>query len=345
MILDKLQQHTIDIYNLANKSYEVKSVNARTLLTSARFDLFAKIYYIANKENNNTSAKEIYAEHIQAFNPDLKEPGRNDKNGIEDFINAFDNIIYQFSATEFDPDKSLIPVDSNGVILDGAHRVAALAFFNKNATIVQFKDTTAKRAFNYEYFKQRGLGWHCLDTIAHEMVKWLPNIHVACIWPKVGTKENVQIITSLINQDNTIGYINQLRLNLSSLEKFVKEIYQQQDWTQNPIAVKDKTINCYKANKPISFIWFEHNGDLEQLIALKELIRQHFNIGKHSIHITDNNSEAQFISEVLFGNNHVIPNSTKQSLSSQIAEFTYQLKHVHWLNLKIKIASLIRKRS
>ena len=92
MILDKLQQHTIDIYNLANKSYEVKSVNARTLLTSARFDLFAKIYYIANKENNNTSAKEIYAEHIQAFNPDLKEPGRNDKNGIEDFINAFDNI-------------------------------------------------------------------------------------------------------------------------------------------------------------------------------------------------------------------------------------------------------------
>ena len=345
MVLDKLQQHTIDIYGLANKTYEVKSVNARTLLASTRFDLFAKIYYIANKDRNNASAKEIYAEHIKAFNPDLKEPGRIDKNGINDFFRAFDNLIAQFSSTDFNPNISLIPVDSNGVILDGAHRVAALAFYNKNATIVQFNDTTAKCAFNYEYFKQRGLGWQHLDTITREMVKWLPNIHVACVWPKVGTKKNIQTIISLISQNNNIGYINQLRLNLPSLEKFVKEIYKQQDWTQNPIAVKDKAINCYKANKPSSFIWFEHNGDLEQLIALKEDIRQHFNLGKHSIHITDNNSETQYISELIFDkeNNIIIPNSAKQSLSTQIAEFIYQFKHVHWLNLKIKISSLINK--
>lgn len=41
-----LQPHTVKLYNLECKEYEVQDVPARSLLVGSRFDLFAKLYYI-----------------------------------------------------------------------------------------------------------------------------------------------------------------------------------------------------------------------------------------------------------------------------------------------------------
>ena len=63
------------------------------LLVGSRFDLFAKLYYIRHRQTDNVMAREVTTNTFKAFNPDLKEPGREDKNGYDDFIDAFDALI------------------------------------------------------------------------------------------------------------------------------------------------------------------------------------------------------------------------------------------------------------
>ena len=174
------QKHFTNIKTLGSY-YSIENVNARTLLTGKRFDLFAKLYYLTHYKENKEHALCVYIEHIKAFNPDGKEPGRDDKLSFDDFVSVFNNLIESFKDKDFDKSVSLVPVDSNGVILDGAHRVAILAYYNKEITIARFKDVTSKANFDYQYFKMRGLSWVTLDEIALEMMYWLSNVHVMCI--------------------------------------------------------------------------------------------------------------------------------------------------------------------
>ena len=77
-IIQRLQPHTVEIYHLEEGQIEEKLVEARSLLIPSRFDLFAKVYYIRMREENRMEAERVYKEHIKAFNPDLREPGRDE---------------------------------------------------------------------------------------------------------------------------------------------------------------------------------------------------------------------------------------------------------------------------
>ena len=340
MILEKLQPHTIKIYNLADKKFQLKVVKARSLLTPKRFDLFAKLYYITYR---NEYAIKVYKEHIKTFNPDLKEPGRTDKNSSEDFIKAFDILISEFNNTEFNDNISIIPVDSNGVILDGAHRVAALAYYDKDVTIVQFENVVTKCNFNYSYFKIRGLNWEILDVIAHEMIKWLPNLFVACVWPRVNNTKNTDYILNFLSSKYEIVYIKEFNVGLSSLTNFVHLIYQEQEWTNNANAVKNKAVNCYSNTKRLTLIFFESASDLDSIINDKSIIRNKLNCENHSIHITDNQKESIDISKLV---NTIAGKSLwyrKNKFTDKFKEQCFYFKNVHWLNIKIMIAAIINK--
>lgn len=344
MIRHKIQQHTNNIYNLSNKKYSIKVVNARTLLKPSRFDLFAKLFYIVNKKVDYQKALEVYSAHIKAFNPDFKEPGRTDKNSISDFVNTFDDLILQFSKSEFNSDISVIPVDSDGVILDGAHRVSVLAFYNKTVTIAQFENTFAKCPFNFEYFKKRGVKWKILNLIALEMCNWLNNIHIACIWPKIGSTASVNNVISLLDNDFGIGYIYKEVISLSSFIDFIKNVYLGQEWTKNYTAVKDKAIKCFSYNKNTTFVIFENNKGLSYVIDRKDQIRELFTFEKHSIHISDNKTETYEIANLIFNETSIWRKNTNRNTSykflREIKEQIYYVKNIYWLNLKIKIASI-----
>lgn len=228
-----LQPHTVKLYNLECKEYEVQDVPARSLLVGSRFDLFAKLYYIRHRQTDNVMAREVYNQHIKAFNPDLKEPGREDKNGYDDFIDAFDALIDDLTVNGFDPDKSLIPIDENGIILDGAHRLCALAFADKQVRIVKFKQVTSNGRFDYEYFLKRGLSRKTADIIAGEMVLWLPNVLIACLWPRMGGMEAKKETLEMITRQYPLCYVKAISTSLESFVHFIAKVYEQQSWVGN----------------------------------------------------------------------------------------------------------------
>lgn len=346
-MLRKVQQHTIEIYSLQGKEYCVKKIKARALLTPDRFDLFAKLYYIRNKNKDEVLARNVYIDHIKAFNPDGKEPGRDDKVSLGDFVTVFDSLISEFENSEFNENISLIPVDANGVILDGAHRVAILAYYDKDVTTIQFKNTYAKCSFNYEYFKNRGMSWTNMDIVASEMVKWKTDTLVACIWPKVGSK--VQIALSHLSKYYKISYIHNEKIKFNSFKNFIRAVYCAQSWTRNPESVCDKAANCYKFGQNMSIVFFEVGNEAETVLEQKEKIREIYGCGKHSLHITDNHSETVEISKLIFtvcGRKSWIENSALNFFGATIRagkERLYYFRKVYWINLKVFVAKFIYK--
>lgn len=351
MVYDKIQKHTIDIYDLENKEYEVLEVPARSLLVGQRFDLFAKLFYIKYRKTDYELALNVYNSHIKAFNPDLKEPGREDKNGYDDFVKTFDALIDEFETNEFNSSLSLIPVDECGILLDGAHRICALAYYNKNVCIVRFQGVKSKCRFDYEYFLKRGLSWKIADIIAYEMVQWSPNMLIACLWPRMGGADVKRETLNIINRRYSLCYTKTITTNLESFVRFIAKVYEHQSWVgtaANGFAgARDKALNCFAANKQITFALFEADN-LNDVITFKDEIRQRYKSDKHSIHITDNVDETKDIAYVVFNEDQLatwnqINLQLMQQMKEIIDEKIYYFKHVTLINMKVAIAAVIRR--
>ena len=71
-IISRLQAHTVDIYNIKESDVVEMTLNSRLLLTPERFDLFAKLYYIRNREEKPSEAIMVYDKHIKTINHNLK---------------------------------------------------------------------------------------------------------------------------------------------------------------------------------------------------------------------------------------------------------------------------------
>lgn len=346
-----LQPHTVKLYNLEQKEYEVQDVPARSLLVGQRFDLFAKLYYIRNRKSNNTMAREVYKQHIKAFNPDLKEPGREDKNGYDDFIDTFDALIDDLSVNGFNSEKSLVPVDENGVILDGAHRLCVLAFADKQVCIVRFKGVRSNGRFDYEYFLKRGLSWKIADIIAHEMVLWLPNLLIACLWPRMGNSEIKNETLDIINKQYPLCYTKTINTNLESFVYFIAKVYEAQPWVGNEgngyAGARAKALNCFAPNKQITFALFEADN-LDDVITFKDKIRQRFQSEKHSIHITDNVDETKEIVKEVFDAEELekwnkLSSGFVVHLREVIKERVFYFKNVTLINWKVAVAKMLNK--
>ena len=352
-MLQQIQEHTIKIYDLRNHSYQIETVKARTLLSPYRFDLYAKLYYIKHRGGNKKKALEVYIQHIKAFNPDWIEPGRKDKISQKDFIDTFDQLIDYFQINDFDDSISIVPVGKNNIILDGAHRIAALAYWDKEVTIARFEEVVPKCQFDYEYFKQRGLSNEISDLIANEICQWNDNVFIACLWPKMGNAIQKEKAKKTIKAFSVPFYTKEIKPTFNALKIFIAYIYRHQNWIGNIeneyAGIKNKVLNCYTFNKSIEFIYF-CGGDLDEVLNLKEYIRTLYPYKKHSIHITDTHEESKeiaFLTLMDEGLNKWLYNDSINSFfmknQERIKESIYFFKNVTWINLKVEIASLINK--
>lgn len=346
-----LQEHTIRLYDLENHPFTLKKVKARSLLSVQRFDLFAKLYYARHRQSNPQLAQEVYLKHIKAFNPDGREPGRTDKTSFGDFFKTFDELLDDFEIHAFDETKSIVPLSSEGIILDGGHRVAALAFYDKEITVAVFEDVHPVCQFDYQYFKQRGLPQYISDIIANEILYWMPNCMVACMWPRMGSNQQKAPAVELLNRMTIPFYQKSIEVNLSSLTLFMAKVYRMQSWVGTEAnhysGAKDKALNCYKKGNHLDLLFFTTSLSLEELLVLKEDIRNLYPYGKHSIHITDNSKETedvayftlqqQGLEQWLYMGNGKGWKLAKRKLRERI----YIFRHTYWIDMKVWVAKMI----
>lgn len=152
------------IYNLVphREKINVYRTNSINLLSKYRFDIFVKYYYVKSYiENTNvTEAQEIYLSHIKAFNNFSEPDGR--KNSKNDFIKSFNSLIESVK-TYNNLDKTIIPISTTGIPIDGAHRIAISLYFDLKIQYCVFDLLDGK--YDEMFFLQRGMPYKYVEKI------------------------------------------------------------------------------------------------------------------------------------------------------------------------------------
>lgn len=152
------------IFNLISHRNKiiVYSTNPINLLSKYRFDIFVKYYYVKSYIENYDlkEAKKIYLSHIKAFNNFHEPDGR--KNNAKDFIIKFNSLIENIKSCK-NLDKTIIPISTTGIPIDGAHRIAIALYFDLKIQYCVFDLLDGK--YVEIFFLQRGMPYKYVQEI------------------------------------------------------------------------------------------------------------------------------------------------------------------------------------
>ncbi|BAS67692.1 hypothetical protein [Bathymodiolus septemdierum thioautotrophic gill symbiont] len=299
-IKKRIELHFHD--NLHNEEYKIKNIPAIRLLTWNRFDLAFKLLYLEMLDCDLVFSRKIYAEHIRALSlGKFTEPGNDSKNSIGKFIDEFDAIFKSIKNSGFDAGKTVIPLSHNNTIANGAHRVASVIFLNKSIDCVQIN--TNNHRYDYRFFYDRNMSNEVLDIGATKFIEYADNVFIAFIWPTA--QKHDQEIESVIPN---IVYRKEIKLNPNGAHNLLSQIYYGEEWVGNVEndfkGVKAKLLECFKTFEPIRVVAFQAE-DLNEVVKIKDKVRDIFNVGKHSIHITDTKEEAIRVARLVFNDNSI----------------------------------------
>lgn len=290
-------------------TYGIKKIKARKLLCSNRIDLMAKWIYIDYKEKDMDmhDAIELYTSHIEAFSEGLFfEPGTEEKNSIQKYLEDFDNLINEIKSNGFDETKSLIPVGKDNVLLDGSHRCAIAAYYDLSVTIICFD--ALMRYFDYDFFRKRLLFDSYLDRMALQYCRIVSGMYCACVWPIADNREKRELALKEIGKNGVIVYTKEVELSYIGLRNFMMQIYDGQGWLGDYFnlhaGLQDKVDNCYKKKATTLAVFFECKS-LDTVLKIKKAIREIYKLENHSVHISDNDKETRDMAELLLNKNSI----------------------------------------
>ncbi|MGN1165312.1 MAG: DUF1919 domain-containing protein [Lachnospiraceae bacterium] len=301
-----VKEYDIDLSN----SYEICDVPARELIKFNRFDLMAKWIYIDAKEKKISIeyAYEIYYDNINAFSCGMFfEPGSEQKSSFQKYIEDFDNLIAEIKSNGFDKSKSLIPTGSDEDVMDGSHRVSVAAYYDKMVSIIKFPELKRKCCYDYLFFRKYMMSDVSMGYMAIQYAYLKKNCFLACLWQKVDLRKSKEVEEKLRTIGNIV-YSQDIFLSYNGMCNFMAQIYGHQAWTgsidDHFIGVRGKVDECYREGQPVRTYLFEAEN-LESVIDIKRRIRDIFQIGNHSIHISDNWDETIEMAEMLYNRNSV----------------------------------------
>ncbi|NMP30445.1 hypothetical protein HII17_02620 [Thalassotalea sp. M1531] len=271
-------------------------------LTHNRFDLAFKLYFLEGLEQGKFSEfrRECYRQHIKAFSDGtFSEPNNPEKNSYEHFERTLIELLNEIREHGFDSNKSIIPLAENASILNGAHRTAVSILFKKKVGAARTK--LPARDFDYQYFQHRGVTTEMLDMAAQTFIAYDKRSFLAFIWPAAqgGESEIEKILSPLV-------YKKSISLNYNGAHNLLAQAYSEEPWlgaeSDNFPGIKNKLVECFPTFDDVRVYLFQANS-LEDVLELKDKVRDVFKIGKHAIHITDTQEETLRLGRLVFNTN------------------------------------------
>lgn len=266
-----------------------------------RFDIGFKLAFLEGLiEQEKSIFEKLYLRHIEAFTAgSFKEPGNEYKKSPGDFVSSFLLIYQSIKKQGFDSRKSLLPLNCSNSLLNGAHRASILLFLNINGYSCKFKYDTP--AYDHKFFFKAGMHQKELDTSAKYLIKYFENARVFIVWPKAS--EKLSIIERKIKD---VFYKKTIKLSYNGLKQLVKDVYQNEDWAGNSRGLSEKTHACASENATqiitIFCVLGSKDGDF---LETKNEIRHLCNVGKHSVHSSDNHPESIRLAQVILNDNYL----------------------------------------
>ena len=331
----RLNPHLLSLIPIG-KATEILELHPRHLLNPKRFDLTAKYIYGLHRHLNLASgwARELYLEHIRVWNGCNEADGAG-KNGAQAFLDSFDRLLDSIRDSGFDDRRSLVPIDRNNLIIDGAHRVAACLLYNCNVTCVRL-DIRANE-YGSEFFKQNtrhvaaGLSPACADAMALEYCKLNPDTYIVAVFPAGAGHD--QAIRKILLDCGAIVHEKQVRLFNSGPLNLIRQIYSGEPWLGGHqlkfAGACRKARACFPHQGPLR-VYVLESRDLSDVTAAKAKLRRLFNIGNDSVHINDRHDETIRAAQILFNANSIhFMNYARPNYFDRFYQLVYQYRD--WL--------------
>ncbi len=275
------------------------------LLTPNRIDVVIKYLYARSILSNIDSKflKNLYLRHIKNING-FVEKDDTDKIGEQAFLDSFQKMI-KATSNQTENKKFLIPVNKEGQILDGAHRLSlALAYGMKSIDSITLD--VLGQVYDYKFFKESSLSEEELDLVIHEYCKIKTETRGIILWPISNSKKVDP--THFLQKYGKIVYYKEIDLNFSGLVQLVRTAYNGEHWVgtveNNFQGSHNKARWCAKEGSKLTFIIFEPDKDID-LLSTKEALREFYGLDKHSMHINDTAKETMELCELLLNKNSI----------------------------------------
>ena len=307
-------------------------IKTKQLLTVNRIDVIFKILHLKLKELGVTkTSNQIYNEHINIITNGLYAEEGSIKNSLLDYVNEFQKITNSIKLKGFDKTISKIPLAEDGSISNGSHRLAASIYLNIPEVKVE-KTENKKHVYDCNFFIKRGINKDLIELAVLEFLNLTENNYLAIIWPSANKKVNYLDVFS------EIIYDKKLILNPRAAQSFVAEIYKEHKWVgsfeDGYGGAISKVSETFKNYSSLHLIFFKENS-LKKVQQTKKLLRRKFNIGKASIHITDNSIETMDIGNIVLNDNSI--HFMKYGIPYKFSSIFNNLKLFRELLIKKKI--------
>jgi len=291
-------------YSTSTDLLRVEWLPAADLLRPQRFDLLAKYLYAKHQSPGEVCnwQRRLYLDHIQVFNGFVESDG-SDKFGKAGFMAAYDSILTSIAQHGFDSDAGLLPISRDGVLLDGAHRATASLYQGCKVACARFDE--AAPSYDYRWFRERGLPEHWLDAMASELCRLKPNTFIVLVYPRAQGRDAE--LQALVETHGSLWYAKQVKLHGPGPVNLVRQVYADEPWVgswRNGFAgAGNKAGWGFHGDAPLRVFVVE--SDPDHMLALKQAVRELYQVENHSIHINDTHAETLQLAGLLLNTNSI----------------------------------------
>jgi len=139
----------------------VHRIPTKALVTPRRFDLLVKMrFFLHLRHGLDADSERVYRWHIQARSGKRLQAGLATdrwKRSLDDYVASAASLCASMACRGFLPEGA-VPIDPDGELLDGSHRVAcALALGVDAITAARRPDRAWAPSWGYEWFVQNGM--------------------------------------------------------------------------------------------------------------------------------------------------------------------------------------------
>ncbi len=300
-----------------NDSYQVAELPAVSLLTARRFDLLAKTVFAEHLIRGVRSdfGERLYAEHIRVWNGfhESKPP----KSGRTDFVDSFRTLVSTMQGEGFSPERSLVPIDRFGQLIDGAHRVAAMIATGKSVQIVEAETALQDRhvpEYDYRFFATNrshvpsGLAEYYSDEMARAYCRLRPDARLVVLFPVANRRYDPRVL-EILAEAGTVVYARSFLLNSTGAVQFIRHLYQHdlRGWMGTKrdgfAGAREKAGRCFRALAPCRVVLLDPASGAD-LIEVKKRIRE-LHDRHDAVHISDVAEELLLVSGFVFNRNSI----------------------------------------
>lgn len=287
--------------------YPITYIEAKKLVVPERLDLIAKILYVDYYLNHRKGefALDYYKRDLEVCTfGTFNEYGDSSKNSFADYCDSFHRLIESVRCNGMKREW-VVPVDKNGIIMDGAHRTAVAAYFGLSVPIIKFDVCCPK--MDADLYKKRLAKKEDIEFALTEVCKWKDDLYACCMWPAAEDAEKRERAIHILEMETAVLYRKTINITGNGLNTLIPQIYLSKDWIgsiDNRFVSAAPKIEGCSGNGKLDVLLFRADG-LDHVKIIKGRMRDLFGLAENSLHITDDTKEALDVMQLLFNENSV----------------------------------------